>query len=143
MADSTLWDAQDALHALVAATVTAPAKVDYGHPSEFHPDHVWVEGAVDEWSGEFAVSGLGAEDERFNLHVTVQCMRAGEGYQAVRDRCKGYAEAIRAAIKADPTLGGVVQLAQVARWRVDESMVTESTRAVKVMLTVACQGWAT
>jgi hypothetical protein len=141
MATSKVWAAQDALYAALqgASLGIVPG---YGHPTDFADDNVWVDGEVEDWVQEYEVSGLGPKDETFGLLVVVMCIRMGT-YLDTRNAVKALEALVVPAAEADPTLGGTVMLAQASRRRMEETLLDDRQRAVKLSITIACRAWAT
>jgi len=143
MVTSQLWAAQEALYALLQGTNLGKAKLHLGTPTEYTDDEVWVDGQVDDWSGEYRVSGLAAKDEDFVLQVKVMCNRLTTDYLLPRNAVKAFGLLIEGTINADFTLGGTVMLATPRSFRLEDTLTDERHRAVKLTMLVACSAWAT
>lgn len=146
MSATALYDAQDALLAVVKALDSIGGwKVDLGFPAaaNVQAKHVWVAGDVDDATQKFGISDLSAKDETFDLRVHVVATAKAKSFDVPRDRVKAIADELAAALVADFTLGGVVELAQVSSVRVDEAQPDESTRQVMHTATVTCRSWLT
>lgn len=143
MAASSLWAAEDALAAILTAADLGTATFTHGTPTRFGKDNVWLDGAVEEWQAGYAVSGLGAKDETFGLRVVVLCARAALDYITPRNAVKDLADLVEAAIAADHTLTGTVELAYVGSYSKEEALLDDQNRAVKLTLTVTCRAWTT
>lgn len=139
MVTSKIWATQDALldvlqTALVA--VTPKISVDLGTPLKFATENVWISGEVDTWDQNYTISGLRAKDEAFTLRVCIAVQRLGTAYAPLRDRVQEIGSLIENAIFANPTLGGVVLLAQVKPNTLEEGLVGDNKRAVGLNLDI-------
>lgn len=145
MVKSKLWDAQQALYALVAAAVTLhprEGQVTLGNPiGDLLAENVWVSGQVDDWNTDYRVSGVKAKDETFTLRVSIAVIRLGHEYLTARDRVKEIAQDIEDAIAADTTLGGVAQLAQISNMKLEDSIMDERRRGVGLNIYVSVRTW--
>lgn len=142
---SKLWDAQDALYALVSDAVTLhprEGQVTLGNPiGDLLPENVWVSGQVDDWTTDYRVSGLGAKDETFTLRVSIAVIRLGTEYLTARDRVNEIAQTIEQALHANPTLSNTVMLAKISSFRLEDTLVDERRRGVGLNIYVTCQAW--
>lgn len=146
MTGTALYDAQDALLALVKGLDSIGGwRVDLGFPAgaNVQAKHVWVAGDVDDATQQFGLSGLAAKDETFDLRVHVVATAKARTFDVPRDRVRVIGDELAAALVADFTLGGVVELAQVSSVRVDDAQPDESTRQVMHTATVTCRSWLT
>lgn len=143
MVRSKLWDCQDALYALVnnAVNLGKHGQVTLGNPAEFMPENVWVSGQVDDWNTDWKVSGLGAKDEDFVLRVSIAIIGLSTDYREARQRVEELAKDIEDAISADPTLGGLAQLAKITSFRLEDTMVDERHRGVGLNIYVSVRTW--
>ena len=134
-----MWAAQDAfLTALGEQAALGDVAKGIGHPVTIEPDHVWITGRV---SGKVdaELSGSTAPgDEEFRLTVVVYTQLADE-YTVVRDRLKGFADAVGAAM-ASPGVAAIVPAWTIPDYQLDEG--TDGTyRQLALELTFACQCW--
>ena len=134
-----LWAAQDALlAALDEQSALGEVAKGIGHPVAIEPDHVWITGrATGKVDSE--LSGATAPgDEEFHLTVVIYTQLADE-YTVVRDRLKGFATAVGAAM-ASAGVAAIVPAWTVADFTLDEG--TDGTyRQLSLELTFACQCW--
>lgn len=136
---STIWDAQDALVPLLRNYVTGGVPVTLGSPADKESTHVWVSGDVDTWEKNYRVSSLSAFDETYTLQVEVLVKRKASDYGTPRARMRSLLDEIEAAIKDNPTLGGVVSLAVVERTTMDEGLTDDKERAIGSTVFVRCE----
>lgn len=143
MVRSKLWAAQDALYALVADTVHLgrDGQVTLGAPLELLDENVWVSGEVDDWNTDWQVSGLQAKDETFTLRVSIVVQHLGTDYLPSRQRVQEIGELVEQAIAADHTLGGVCELARIASFRLEDTLMGDNKRGVGLSIFVNCRTW--
>jgi hypothetical protein len=142
MVRSALWNAQDALYALLGAAGTLNgAQLSLGRPTRDEPSQVWVSGETEVWNAEYAISGLGAKDETFTMRVNVQVTRLGTEYVKARDDVKELGQAVEDVIADNPTLSGTVELAQISASRLAETLTDERHRTVALQIDVSCRAW--
>lgn len=138
-----LWDAQDALYALVHANSTLAAQkvpVTLGDPGRREAEHVWIGGEINEWSSEYGVSGLAASDEEFVIPIVAVVVWTTGDYIDARNRIKTIGNAIEATIAANKTLNNTVMLATVTRRTTDEGAIPEERkRLVGLTIFVTCR----
>ena len=141
--DTKLFDAQDALKALLDASV---ALTDIPKSLGAHPqlsdqdDSVWISGEVDDWNQVYNVSGLTASDEDFVLRVHCVASTA-EGYVGTRNRAKSFLAAVSAIVAANPHISGTVTLAKITRLAMEEAVRDERRHAVLITAYISC--WTT
>lgn len=142
MVRSKLWAAQDALYALLKAEPQfGRAQLTLGTPADFQDENVWISGEVDDWTAEYAVTGLRAKDERFTLRVGIVVQRLGTTYTVPRDRVKELGQIVEDVVASNHTLNNNVELAQIMSSRLEETMMDERRRAVGMTLNVVCRAW--
>lgn len=143
MVRSKLWDCQDALYALVnnAVSLGKHGQVTLGNPPELMPENIWVSGQVDDWNTDWKVSGLGAKDEDFVLRISIAVIGLSADYLEARQRVEELGQDIEDAISADPTLGGLAQLAKITSFRLEDTMVDERHRGVGLNMYVSVRTW--
>lgn len=146
MVRSKLWAAQDALYDIVrdAVRLGKDGRLTLGTPVDFEaPEMVWVSGEVDNWSTDYQVSGLGAKDETFTLRVGIACAHLGTDYRQTRLRVEQIGTQVEDALAGEPTLRGVCELARVASFRLEDTLMTDRTRGVGLVIYVECRTWLT
>lgn len=142
------WSAvQDTIRGLVAAAVT-PTRVDVSTP---HPDlltkagvRVWLPTSdQDTHTQAWALSDQSAKVEAWDQDIVVfGTTLTTEGSDA-RDRVDAMVHPILAALAADPTLGGLVMMAQVTKVAREEGL-GDGDRAVRqhaARITVHVDAW--
>jgi hypothetical protein len=75
-----------------------------------------------------AVAGLGSSRETFDVGGLASAWRGAASMSAVRRRADELIEAMRAHLRADPTLGGVVTRARLATLAFDEYQADAGTQ---------------
>lgn len=143
MVRSKLWDAQEALFHLVddRLKLGKDGQVTFGNPTELLPENVWISGEVDDWNTDWRVSGLAAKDESFTLRISIAVIRLGTDYQVARERVRELGREVEDAISADPTLSGIVMLAKISSFRLEDTLVDDRRRGVGLNIYVSCQAW--
>lgn len=126
---SRLWEAQDALYAMLRAVTFADrdVTVSLGRPATMDVNAVWVDGGVDTWDAAYRVSGLAAKEEEFTLKVNVYAVALGD-YVDARNRVKAMGDEVEAAVVADYTLDGSVMLATISRGGMAEGIMDDGRR---------------
>lgn len=140
MSGTTLWDAQDALVALLRSNLTGGVPVTLGEPVNKENTHVWVSGDVDDWVDTYAVSSLEVHDESYVLQVKLLVVRKADDYGTPRARIKTIMDQVKAAIMGDFRLGGAVSLCVVERVTMDEGVTDNNERAIGATVYVRCSG---
>jgi hypothetical protein len=128
--------AQDAVHAAVAAELPGDVPCDLGWPDGGPQElHVWVDAGFESEITSY-LSGGRLRDEsgivKVRVLVSAKDMRAA----AMRDAALELAGNVEDAIADDPTLGGLVQHARVAKVE-GEYGLTEGRRQYGLTVSVA------
>jgi hypothetical protein len=110
---------------------------ELGTPASRQDRHVWIDGDHDV-TQTYEVSGLAEKHEEFPVSIRVFRRAAVKTYAEVRDLASADAAEIEAAIGADPTLGGLAELAVVAGLTTAEWFTDENHRACGIELVVQC-----
>lgn len=132
------FEVEDALLELITGLDDlAGATVELGTPARRTDRHVWID-EDRTVTQTYEVSGLAEMQEQFPVNVRVFRRLAARTYAEVRDAAKADAGAIEKAITADPTLGGLCQLAAVAGLDIVGWWPDEKHRACGIELTVQC-----
>jgi hypothetical protein len=117
----------------VTCTWAAPTKDD-----EYQLDHVWI-GDVEQ-SEEFRVLGQQRIDEEYTVEIVVQAYREGDDEQAVEERAWVLREGVVAAIRADLSLGGILnQWAGTFPTRMEVRPATPSGWLARGTVTLTCR----
>lgn len=136
---TTIWDAQDALVAILRKSLTGGVPVTLGSPADKENTHVWVSGDVDTWEKNYRVSNLSVHDETFTLQVECFVSRATPDYGTVRSRVRTLLDEVEKAINSNPTLNGVVSMAVIDRTTMDEGLTDNKERAIGSTVFVRCE----
>lgn len=118
---SRIADVEDAIYAAVEAaarpgSALAGARVDLGEPLELQKVHVWVSlGSRSALEGEATgFDEVGSWTEAIDVEVQIHVQQLGADWRGLRTRVEALAGEVVAAVRAEPTLGGVVVDAGVA-----------------------------
>lgn len=141
MVHSALWTVQDSLLDVISTAIAAEPQTDkvrvsLGVPPKMGKEEVWISGEVQQWDQTYPYSGLRAKEERFTLRIGIISTRLGLDYTANRDRVALIGQVVEDAVHADPTLGGVCELAVVSAGLLEEAILSERERAVGLNLDV-------
>lgn len=126
--------------ALVTLLVDAGLPATYGTPAKA-PSDEWVRvGRVQgtQTAAVFAGS-LQPRDEDYEITMTVRVRMSGDGQQLATERAYVLAGQIEEALRADPTLGGVVHWALVSAFDLEEEAPDGSSRLADLDVTVTCR----
>lgn len=126
---------QDYLEAQISAALPSVACCATYPAGGLQEEQVWVSG---EFEAEIVstVSGFRGRDEKTTLEVRVSVVQSTERGTDVRDRALAIAGAVEDVVKADPTLGGRVTVAQVEHVKGSEAIPEEHRRQYGVVLTI-------
>jgi hypothetical protein len=89
--------------------------VVYDEPTTDEPDDIVAVGRVNRTLSAAAFVGNGGGgwlDESYSVEIQVDVFRGGDDAQAAYERAALLSDAVIAAVRADPSLGGVVSKAQ-------------------------------
>jgi hypothetical protein len=96
-----------------------------------------IEGPTVAWVED--ITGLNSVAETFDLHNMIRVWRRDAVPKAARDRADEIFEAFRAVVRADPTLTGAVDMAQVAAQHLTSRQNTTGGCSVSIDFAVQCQ----
>lgn len=103
---------------LVTAITTAindtSVLVSYDEPGTYQTDDIVMVGRVDRQVERHAFVGSGGAQwlyEIYTIEVVVRAYRGGDDAQTVFERACALADVVASAVRTDPTLGGVVLVA--------------------------------
>lgn len=96
-----------------------------------------IEGPTVAWVQD--VTGLNSVAETFDVHCLARVWRPDAVLKSARDRADQIFEAIRAGVRADVTLGGAVDHAQVAAQHLTSRQNTTGGCSVSIDFAVQCQ----
>jgi hypothetical protein len=116
---SAVGPARAALYAAIAAQVDSAVHVMYDEPNagDVMVDDIISVGDVTQLETPYAMIGSGAAGwtvETISLEITVSVFRGGDQAQVVFERAVALVDAVRRAVRADPTLAGTVVTAYPA-----------------------------
>lgn len=141
--NSAIYDAHDALETLLAASspLTAVFK-GQGTPMDLATgiDAVWISGEVDNWNEDYRETGLQSKDETFIIRVHCLATVIGD-FKAARAMIKTYGQAVEAAVIANHTLTGTVNLAQIKAGAIEETRYDDRRHQALLTLYVNCYAY--
>lgn len=118
--------------------------VGYGEPTADDPDdQIYLATEVNDHVAQVAMMGVtaaGPVEERFDVHLRVSVLRAGGDGQEPFERCADLVDSLVAFVRADQTLGGNVQGAEVSEVIYPTPVPTEDAkgRLCDTTLTIHC-----
>lgn len=136
---TTIWDAQDALVAILRKSLTGGVPVTLGSPADRENTHVWISGDVDTWEKNYRVSTLEVHDENYTIQVECFVSRSTGDYATVRARMRTLLDEVEKAINSNPTLNGVVSMAVIYQTTMDEGLTDNKERAIGSTVFVRCE----
>ncbi len=133
------------LEKLQAREGLAGVQVSYGFPKTPQKEIVML-GDI---HGRQTPGALGrlSREERYRLEVTVKVEKQGTSQQPVTQRAYALADELEAQLRSDPTVGGVVRVAQIGgeqddpgRFQLEEFATADGQGRMAVLtIDVACQ----
>lgn len=138
------FDAQDQLLAILAGCgLGRDWTIDYGLPPIRTDRHAWVDETVDDWSQDLLTTGVPSSTETFALHVYLYVRGTGASALELRQLLREAAGRFAAGLAVDVTLGGVLQVAQVAGAGLDSAFADPEGRVRESVLRVdvGCSAW--
>lgn len=129
---------QDALVARLAArprfmgSKPVPCCVGWPEGGPKAPEHVWVEGKADNWTVQWASTGLNPgeapQDEEFVLTANFLVTRAVKNFPAIRDATLELVDELATVLRVDYQLGGLVQSAEIVGGKLEEGYAADGIR---------------
>ena len=140
MPATTMLTAKTAVHSLFTTALAAETAVvvSWGLPDWEPDDMVVVQGATGGWSMG-AMGSSRPRDERMVITATVSVWRGGADQRAATTRCVALFDLLEAAVRADPTLGGVVQSATMTGFDLEEAPTVDNGQVTGRVCEIACR----
>lgn len=130
---------QDAIFALLltAGASLEPGAVELGWPpGGRHKRQIWID---EEFTvvPVYRVSTARKRDETVEINVRCTVEVTGTKYKPVRDELLALTAIVEGVVTADPTLGGLVRMAQVTRIKGDAAFMDERRRFAGATVTIS------
>lgn len=111
--------------ALAASADLSAVQVTFGEPDAHEEQEVVAMLGVGDVDEESAALGNERREERYRIDVGVKVHDPAGDSRSVDTRCFAYADAVRAVVAANLTLGGTVRTAHVVSQRSDGAQAAE------------------